>query len=178
MTSRRKASKLYEPAVPVSSIVVTPPDSMWRMIFRFSSRFSVKSALRASGGSDRPPGVVSRAGVLVGGVVNRRRLRGTLLRRLGEVCASLEEDWDASDELREDPDAENLALRAIEATRRAATFALKDRRASASLAILVAEATRRGDVDALEGKTGLAKNALGLKLRARAAADAARATDK
>mgnify|MGYP004082596221 CR=1 FL=1 len=31
-------------------------------------------------------------GVLVGGVVNRRRLRGTLLRRLGEVCASLEED--------------------------------------------------------------------------------------
>ena len=146
--------------------------------FLHGSKRFVAAALRASGGSDRPPGVVSRAGVLVGGVVNRRRLRGTLLRRLGEVCASLEEDWDASDELREDPDAENLALRAIEATRRAATFALKDRRASASLAILVAEATRRGDVDALEGKTGLAKNALGLKLRARAAADAARATDK
>jgi hypothetical protein len=40
----------------------------------------------ASGGVGRPPPVASRAAVLVGDLVGRRRLRGRLLRRLGRIC--------------------------------------------------------------------------------------------
>jgi hypothetical protein len=60
------------------------------------------------------------------------------------------------------------------AMERAAAASLRDRAAAAELAVLTAHAAVRGDEKTIDGERG----GMGLKLRARAAADAARATDR
>ena len=78
-----------------------------------------------------------------------------------------------------DVEAETLATRALETTERVATLAAADRAVASELAILAADAFARGDADALIGTRGSeSRGALGLKIRARAACDAARATDR
>ena len=67
-----------------------------------------------------------------------------------------------------------MALRALDAMERAAAAAVRDRAIAAELAMLLAHAVVRNASEEVEGSGG----AMGLKLRARAAADGARATDR
>ena len=141
------------------------------------------AALRASGGHDRPAQVVSRAGGMLHALVQRRRLRGKLLRRLGRVCARLAEE-NAQPEnvsVAEKPDTEILAMRALDLMDRAARACMDDRGDAAEAAVTTAHAWHvAGNRVAVDGDSRNDANLfeLPLKLKARAACDAARATDR
>ena len=138
----------------------------------------VAAALRAGGGATRPPQVASAASALVGVLARRRRLRGAFLRRLGAICRALE-GANRGEGSATDDESESLATRALETMERVAAAAVTDRVVASELAILAADAFARGDKDALLGTRGSeTRGELGLKLRARAACDAARATDR
>ena len=147
------------------------------------SRQCLAAALRASGGADRPPQVISRAGGMLQALVQRRRLRGKLLRRLGRICKRLAEEnaQPINVSVAEKPDTENLAMRALDLMDRAARACLDDRSDAAEVSVTTAHAWHvAGDRAAVDGASRNDANltTLPLKLKARAACDAARAADK
>ena len=152
------------------------------------SRTYLAAALRACGGIDRPPLVASRASEFVTELAARRRMRGALLRRLAEVMADAAAaptgvDPDASLTALDEDARVTICVRALGLARRAGELARRDRAVAAQLSILAAYANLRGDRAALDGdvfqktETGT-ETKMFLKLRARAACDAARRTDR
>jgi hypothetical protein len=149
------------------------------------SRTYLAAALRACGGVDRPPLVASRASEFVTELAARRRMRGALLRRLAEVMADVAAaptgvDPDTSLAALDEDARVTICVRALGLARRAGDLARRDRAVAAQLSILAAHANLRGDRAALDGdvsETGT-ETKMFLKLRARAACDAARRTDR
>ena len=141
------------------------------------------AALRASGGHDRPAQVISRAGGMLHALVQRRRLRGKLLRRLGRVCSRLAEEnaQPINVSVAEKPDTEVLAMRALDLMDRAARACMDDRGDASEAAVTTAHAWHvAGNRAAVDGDSRNDANLfeLPLKLKARAACDAARAADR
>lgn len=138
-------------------------------------------ALRACGGAGRPAVVISRASEFITALLQRRQARAALLRRLGEVCrlqTGVSKSGVSVLNVKHEHTRVSIALSALGAIRRACDLAKRDRCVAATLCIHVAHASFNGDRLALDGTTDDQENGkMFLKLRARAACDAARRVD-